>query len=160
MTEDMLEDVKEEDVAGKIAWYKQRVLEAKDAFIRCLEELGYAVEVREAPVTITEGLSGPYESLEYLITLHGKDELEGAKLRLSPKGVWWLGTQGMIMLYGNVGEEYIGYFRADGLFSRDHKDPHYGGIMEDGWYWDDQGLDTRAEKLSRDTVAELLEQVS
>jgi hypothetical protein len=32
--------------------------------------------------------------------------------------------------------------------------------MEDGWYWDDQGLDTRAEKLSRDIVAQLLEQVS
>ncbi|MDR3341456.1 MAG: hypothetical protein LBT14_01480 [Treponema sp.] len=68
MTEDMLEEVQEEDVAGKIAWYKQRVLEGKDAFIRCLEELGYMVEVWEEPITITEGLSGPYASLEYLIT--------------------------------------------------------------------------------------------
>jgi hypothetical protein len=50
-------------------------------------------------------------------------------------------------------------FRADGYFSRDHKDPHYGGIMEDGWYWDAWGLGTRAKKLSHDTVAEMLERV-
>jgi hypothetical protein len=41
--DDFLTDVQEEDIAGKIAGHKQRVVVAKDAFIRCLEELGTGV---------------------------------------------------------------------------------------------------------------------
>jgi hypothetical protein len=160
MTEDMLEEAQEEDVARKIAWYKQQVVEAKDAFIRCLEELGYTVEVREEPITITEGLSGPYTSLEYLLTLHGKGELDGAELRLSPLGVWWLGTQGMISLKGRFDDENIGFFQKDGILSKDPDGIDYGYVTEDAWYWEKRGIHDHPARLSRNTVATLARRVS
>jgi hypothetical protein len=157
--EDFLTEATEENIAGKILWYNQQLAEVKNDFIRWLEELGYTVEVHEKTVRITEGLSGTYDSIEYLFTVHGKGH-EDIDIRIAPQGIWWLGTQGMIYLYGKFGRELIGYFREDGLFSRDHTDLNYGNVMEDAWYWDDQGINTQVQKLSRDTVATLLERVS
>jgi hypothetical protein len=158
--DDFLEEVQEEDVVGKIAWYNQQLVVVKDDFIRWLGELGYTVDVREAPVTIHQGPCEQYDSVEYQFTLHGEGELDGTELRLSPLGVWWLGTLGMISLIGRFSDENIGFFQKDGILSKDTDGPDYGYVTEDAWYWEQRGIDEHPARLSRDTVAELLRYVS
>lgn len=159
--EDFLTEVQEEDVEGKIAWYNQQLVEVKDDFIRWLGELGYTVDVQEKPVTINEGPSGIYDSVEYQFTLHGEGDLDGKKLRLSPLGVWWLGTRGMISLKGRfAGGENIGFFQKDGILSKDPDGPDYGYVTEDAWYWEKRGIHEHPARLSRDTVEDLLRYVS
>jgi hypothetical protein len=158
--DDFLTEVQEEDVAGKIAWYNQQLVVVKDDFIRWLGELGYTVEAREQPLVINEWPSGVYDSVEYQLTLHGKGELDGTGLRLSPLGIWWLGTQGMISLIGRFSDENIGFFQKDGILSKDAYGPDYGYVTEDAWYWEQRGIDEHPVRLSRDTVAELLRYVS
>jgi hypothetical protein len=158
--DDFLAEVKEEDIAGKIAWYNQQLVVVKDDFTRWLGELGYTVDVLEKPLAINEGPSGVYDSVEYQFTLHGKGELDGTSLRLSPLGIWWLGTQGMISLIGRFSDESIGFFQKDGILSNAPDAPDYGYVTEDAWYWEQRGIDEHPARLSRDTVAELLRYVS
>jgi hypothetical protein len=158
--DDFLTDVQEEDVEGNIAWYNQQLVVVKDDFTRWLGELGYTVDVLEKPLAINEGPSGVYDSVEYQLTLHGKGELDGTGLRLSPLGIWWLGTQGMISLKGRFGDENIVFFQNDGILSRDPDGPDYGYVTEDTWYWEKRGIHDHPARLSRDTVATLAMRVS
>ncbi|MDR3170353.1 MAG: hypothetical protein LBU17_01855 [Treponema sp.] len=158
--DDFLVDVQEEDVAGKIAWYNQQLVVVKDDFIRWLGELGYTVDALEKPVTIYQGPCERYDSVEYQLTLHGDGELDGKKLRLLPRGAWWVGSLGMIQLFGRFGDEMIGFFQKDGVLSNAPDAPDYGYVTEDAWYWEKRGIDEHPARLSRDTVAELVEYVS
>ncbi|MDR1400020.1 MAG: hypothetical protein LBJ41_08880 [Treponema sp.] len=158
--DDFLTEVQEEGVIGKIAWYNQQLVVVRDDFIRWLGELGYTVDVQEKPLTLNEGPSGKYDSVEYQFTLHGAGELGGTCLRLSPLGIWWLGTRGMISLKGRFGDENIGFFQKDGVLSNAPDAPDYGYVTEDAWYWEKRGIHDHPARLSRDTVAALARRVS
>jgi hypothetical protein len=159
--DDFLAEVQEEDVAGKIAWYNQQLVVVKDDFTRWLGELGYTVDVLEKPVTIRQGPCEQYDSVEYQLTLHGEGELDGKKLRLLPRGAWWVGSLGMITLIGRfIGGENIGFFQKNGVLSNAPDAPDYGYVTEDAWYWEKRGIHEHPARLSRDTVAELLRYVS
>jgi hypothetical protein len=67
----------------------------------------------------------------------------------------------MISLKGKFGGgEMLGFFQKDGILSKDPDGLDYGYVTEDAWYWEKRGIDEHPARLSRDTVAELVEYVS
>jgi hypothetical protein len=108
----------------------QQLVVVNDDFTRWLGELGYTVEAREQPVTLNEGPSGTYDSVEYQLILRGAGELDGTELRLSSLGVWWLGTQGMISLKGRFSDEISAFFREMASLARILMDPTMGMLRK------------------------------
>ncbi|HNX77623.1 MAG TPA: hypothetical protein PLM07_16555 [Candidatus Rifleibacterium sp.] len=79
--------VSKEKIEQEIKWYSNEIEKFKEQLLHWLKELEHNVEIAENPVTNNEGLSGAYQTKEYLFTIDGN-----LKITLKPFGIWVIGA--------------------------------------------------------------------
>jgi hypothetical protein len=156
-----------ESVVAEIEWYNRELKKVASQFTEWVKELGYSISRQEEKtVEKTEELSGTYSTTQFELLLD-----ETLKLSLVPYGIWIIGAKGRIDIAGPSGREKLVYFMPEGpavsvaepgeTYSTETKHTHqiFSNIQEEGWYWYDDSTYRRAEKFSKETVAQILERV-
>ncbi len=156
-----------ESVIAEIEWYNQELKKVARQFTGWVEELGYTISRQEEKtVEKTEELSGTYSTIQFELLLN-----EILRLSLVPYGIWIIGAKGRIDIVGPSGREKLVYFMLEDpvvsvsepgeTYTKETKHTHqiFSNIREEGWYWYDDSTYRRAEKFSKETVAQILERV-
>lgn len=156
-----------ESVVAEIEWYNRELSQVAKQFTEWTKELGHSVSLQEEKtVEKTEEPSGTYKSTQFELLLD-----ETLKLSIIPYGIWIIGAKGRIDIVGPSGREKLVYFMPEGpavsvgepgetyTTEAKHTHPILSNIRDEGWYWYDDSTYRRAEKFSKETVAQILERI-
>jgi len=156
-----------ESVVAEIEWYNRELKKVAGQFTEWAKELGHSISRQEEKtVEKTEETSGTYKTTQFELLLD-----ETLKLSLVPYGIWIIGAKGRIDIAGPSGREKLVYFMPEDpavsaaepgeTYTTDTKHTHqiFSNIREEGWYWYDDSTYRRAEKFSKETVAQILDRV-
>ena len=153
------------NILAEITWFNGQLVYLKDTFVTWIREEGYEVEVLEENITITEALSGEYDTFKYTLILD-----KTIKICIVPYGIWIVAAKGRIDIFGPSGSEKLVYLQKDGPvttiemkagnYSEKSTQRHFNNIIEEeGWYWYDDSIIRKTVKLSKELCGYLLDRV-
>jgi hypothetical protein len=149
----------DDDIKNKIEWFNNEFSSLMDEIKKWFKELGYTVNTHYNKINMNEQYSGEYKSKECVFKINDKFEL-----KFVPYGIWLIGANGGINIYGPSGKEKIVHFNKGGpsiTIKTDNTKTNtkfYSDVTTDGWYWYDESSNIRqVYKLSKDIILSLLE---
>lgn len=156
-----------ESVEAEIEWYNGQLKKVADQFSEWVKELGHSISrVNEKKIEKAEELSGTYKATQFDLRLD-----ETLNVSLIPYGIWIIGAKGRVDIVGPAGREKLVYLLPEGPAvsvaepgepyntETEHTHQIFSNIQEEGWYWYDDSIYRRAEKFSKETVAQILERI-
>lgn len=153
--------LKEQTSEEKKQFYLQHVNQFYDHVKNWLQDKSQNNQliVEKTPVEIYEKALGTYNTKMLSIQTPDKD----VAIDMKPIGACAVLAEGMIELESWLGKEHIVYMPSGGpMFTEPSgsEQPIYRGITEEGWYWIESSRRTKAYKMDKELLLELMTMVS